>query len=193
MSRASDIIILCEDRLQEVFVRRFLKQGRGIRQPPIRPVPYPHGGSGGAGEKHVRDNYPNQLKAYRDRSAKAKTILIVVLDADVDTVQVHHNELEAACQQARPAISARQANEAVIHVIPKWHIETRLAYLDDVRVSEDRQYKPDYAFKGCESSCHPLVDKLAAACKNGQRLTNPPDSLVQACREFDRIRGLLQR
>ena len=87
MSRASDIIVLCEDRLQEVFVRRFLKQGWGIKQPPIRPVPYPHGGSGGAGEKHVRDNYPNQLKAYRDRSAKAKTILIVVMDADVDTVQ----------------------------------------------------------------------------------------------------------
>ena len=109
------------------------------------------------------------------------------------TVQAHHNELEEACQQAQPAVNARQASEAVIHVIPKWHIETWLAYLDGVSVSEDQQYKSNYAFRGCESNCHPLVDKLAAACKNGQRLTNPPSSLVQACREFDRIRELLQR
>lgn len=139
----------------------------------------------------MRDNYPTQLKACRTRHAR--TILIVVLDADAGTVQAHQQELDVACRCKLPAVTIRQAGEAVIHVFPKWHIETWLAYLDDVRVGEDQQYKPDYAFQGRESDCHPLVDKLAVACKNGQRLTSPPDSLVRACREFDRIRGLLAR
>lgn len=190
MSKASEIIILCEDHLQKVFVQRFLKHGWGIEQHLIRPVPCPRAGSGGAGEKYVRDEYPNQLKAYRTRHAK--TILIVVLDADAGTVSAHQRELDDACRRAEPAVTARLASEAVIHVIPKWHIETWLAYLDGTRVSEDQQYKAGHAFQGRESDCHVLIDKLATACKYGERLTDPPDSLVQACREFDRIRELLQ-
>jgi hypothetical protein len=189
MSRASDIIVLCEDHLQEVFVRRFLKRGWRIKQPPIRVVLYPHGGSGGAGEQHVRDNYPNQLKACRTRHAG--TILIVVMDADAGTVQEHHRELDRACGCAQPPVNPRQANEAVVHVIPKWHIETWLAYLDDVSVSEDCQYRSDYGFRGCESKCHQFVDRLATACKNGEQLANMPNSLIGACSEFERIRGLL--
>lgn len=191
MSRASEIIVLCEDRLQEVFVRRFLKRGWGIKEPPLRVITPPRSGSAGAGEKYVRDNYASQLKACRTRHAR--TILIVGIDADRRTVSAHHRELDDACRQAQPEVTARQANEAVVHVIPKWHIETWLAYLNGERVSEDQQYKSSYAFKGCEAKCHPLIDKLAAACKNGERLADPPDSLVQACGEFDRIRGLLQR
>ncbi len=189
MSRASEIVVLCEDRLQEVFIRRFLKRGWGIKEPPIRVIPYPHTGSGGAGEKHVRDEYPDQLKACRTRHAR--TILIVVIDADTGTVLAHHKELDDACRQAQPPVAGRQANEAVVYVIPKWHIETWLAYLDGITVSEDQQYKASHAFKGSESACHPLVDKLATACKEGKRLMAPPDSLVQVCVEFDRIRGLL--
>ncbi len=139
----------------------------------------------------MRDNYPNQLKAYRTRHAG--TVLIVVIDADTRTVSAHHRELDNACHQAEPAVTARLANEAIVYVIPKWHIETWLAYLDGSRVGEDQSYKASHAFKGCESDCHPLVDQLATACKSGRRLTNPPDSLVQACREFDRIRELLER
>jgi len=189
MSRASEIIVLCEDRLQDVFVQRFLKRGWGIKKPRVRVVAYPQSGSGGAGEKHVRDNYPNQLKACRTRHAG--TILIVVMDADAGTVQEHHRELERACGCAQPPVGVRQANEAVVHVIPKWHIETWLAYLANGNVSEDRQYKSEYGFRGCESKCHQLVDRLATACKNGEQLANVPDSLSRTCREFERIRGLL--
>jgi hypothetical protein len=153
-------------------------------------VPYPKRGSGGAAEKYVRDNYPSQLKAYRSRHAK--TILIVVLDADAGPVSAHQRELDDACRRVQPAVPARLPEEAVVHIIPKWHIETWLAYLDDVKASEDQQYKASHAFKGCESDCHPLVNKLAAACKNGERLTDPPNSLLQACREFDRVRDILQ-
>ena len=191
MSKASQVIVLCEDRLQEVFLCRFLKHGWGIAIRDIRVVPYPHG-SGGAGEKHVRDRYPNELKAYRARSARAITILLVAIDADDKTVQTHQQELDEACGCEQPAVTVRQVGEAVVHVIPKWHIETWLAYLDGIKVSENGQYKASHTFQGRESDCHPLIDKLAATCRNGQQLTDPPDSLMQTCREFGRIRGLLR-
>ena len=188
MSKASQIIVLCEDKLQDVFVRRFLKHGWGKGPRDVRVVRCPQSGSG---EKHVRDKYPDQLRAYRTRSARAGTILIAVIDADDGTVQDHHQELDRACGCAQPRIDARKDNEAVVHVIPRWHIETWLAYLDDVSVTEDRQYKPKYAFRGCESKCHPLVDKLAAACKSGTLLEDIPESLIKACKEFERIKALL--
>ena len=159
MSKASQIILLCEDRLQEAFACRFLKQGWRIESRDVRVVRYPHGS--GAGEKHVRDRYASELKAYRARSAKATTILIVVIDADDKTVRAHYQELDHACSCAQPAVIVRQTGEAVVHVIPRWHIETWLAYLDGIRVSEDLQYKPEYSFRGRESDCHPLVDLLA--------------------------------
>lgn len=188
MSKASRIIVLCEDRLQEVFVRRFLKHGWNIGVRQIRVVPYPHG-AGGAGERHVCEKYPNELTAFRARHAA--TILITVVDADNGTVQAHQEELARACRQAQPAVAIRQADETVIHVIPKWHIETWLAYLDGIHVSEDERYKTSHAFAKRESECHPLVDRLATTCRNREQLTDPPNSLVQACTEFDRIRGLL--
>lgn len=189
MSKASWIIVLCEDRLQEVVVRRFLKQGWKKSPRDVHVIPYPHGGSGGSGEKHVRDSYPNQLRAYRSRSAR--TILVVVIDADASTVRAHHQELDEACRRAQPAVKRRQNGEAIVHVIPRWHLETWLAYLDGVKVSEDEQYKSPYAFKRRESACHPLVDKLATACRSHEELHGLPDSLVRACQEFECIRSLL--
>jgi hypothetical protein len=191
VSKASQIIVLCEDQLQAVVIRRFLKKGWSKDTHDVRVFHCPPGGSSGAGEKYVRDNYANQLSAYRDRSAKASTILIVAIDADAGTVQTHHHELDRVCRRAQPPVAVRQADEAVVHIIPKWHIETWLAYLDNVSTSESSQYKPQYSFKERERDCYRLVDKLIDACKLKQQLENRPDSLVQACKEFERIRGLL--
>jgi len=189
MSKASEIIVLCEDKLQKVFVLRFLKKGWKKGKYDVTVVPYPQGGSGGAGEKHVRDNYPRQLTACRARHAG--TILIVVMDADAGTVDEHHRELERACSCVQPPVGVRQASEPVVHVIPKRHIETWLAYLGNDDVDEDRSYRSDCGFRGCEADCHSLVDRLAMACKNREQLADMPDSLGRACIEFERIRGLL--
>lgn len=184
MSSPSEIIILCEDKLQKVFVQRFLKRGWGIDNRRIRSMT----NFSGSGEYYVRRNYPYQLTAYRDRSKKARTILIVVIDADAQTVEERHRELEACCMKPATPVEIRKTHESVMHVIPKRHIETWLAYLDDVNPNEDVSYKQRYEFKHCESDCHRLVDKLADACKKKQILPNLPRSLADACREFERIR-----
>lgn len=191
--RASEIVVLCEGKLDALFVRRFLKTGWNLRPPLIRVLPCPAGH--GAGEQHVRNKYANELKAYRQRSARASTVLLVVLDADVDSVEACHRKLDHAAREA--GIEPRSADEAVLHMIPKRHIETwlawlELAWLDGHAVSEVDSYKQTHAFQGRESNAHPLVDRLARACRDQAPLPPPvPPSLASACREFSRIRNSL--
>ena len=179
MSKASQIILLCEDFLTEVVVRRFLKQWGVNVNRKVRVIPYPEGK--GSGELHVRKKYAETLKTYRSRSAQ--TVLIAVMDADTGTVAQHHRELDQVCTNA--GVPPRSLNDAVLHVIPKHHIETWLAYLDDVVVDESKSYKPKYEFKGKESKSNPLVDRLVSSCQNHILLSNPPPSLREMCKEFD--------
>ena len=184
MSKASKITILCEDKLQDVFVSRFLKKS-GVKHRLYTVVPYPEGQ--GSGEQHVREHYAEELKAFRRRTAS--TILIVVIDADDQTVQTRHDQLNSQATSAGLAI--RQDNEAVIHVIPKRHIETWLAYLDGNSVNENDSYKSQYQFRNRESNAHPLIDNLADKCKVRMELADAPNSLVQVCREYEQIRNAL--
>ena len=185
MSKASKYTILCEDKLQDVFVSHFLKKC-GVRHRLCVVVPYPAGGKG-SGEQHVRERYAKELKAFRSRAAS--TILIVVIDADNKTVQARHNELDSQATSA--GLPVRESNEQIVHVIPKRHIETWLAYLDGNNVNETDEYKPQYQFTNCESDAYPLIDKLADHCKNQDELIDAPDCLVQVCREYGRIRDAL--
>lgn len=184
---ASQVILLCEDKLHEVFVRRFLRRGWGIDAHKLRVVAYPKDGSGGSAEQHVRSRFPDELRAFRTRSAK--TILIVVMDADTQSVQQHHNELNGAASSAN--LPVREDSEAVVYVVPKRHIETWLAYLDGVSVDENQTYKSGYEFRGRESDAHPLIDGLTTDCMTRATLNDPPDSLELVCAEFDRMRDHL--
>lgn len=189
MSKASRIVVLCEDKLQAVVVRRFLTKGWGHGPRTVRVIP-PPAGREGSGEKYVRDQYPVQLKECRGRHAS--TILIVVIDADRESVKKHHDELSQACQQTDNGPAPRTDDEPVVHVIPKRNMETWLAYLDGVSVDETTDYKKGkYLYRGNESACHGLVDVLAARCKNRENLVSPPESLADVCKEFDRIRDRL--
>ena len=176
MSKASQFVILCEDQLQEVCIYRFLKKWLGHKFR-YRVPQYPASG-GGSGEQFVRNEYAKELKAFRKRSAS--TVLIVMIDADNGTVQNRHNQLDSSAEA--DGLQARQDGEAILHAIPKWHIETWLAWMDGQDVNENDDYKGEYEFKS-------IIDRFASQCKNRSDLSNPPDSLTQACREFkERIR-----
>lgn len=188
--RPSLYIVLCEDQLHGVFVEYFLKK-HGIQNRLIRRIPCPKGK--GAGEQHVRTQYPNELKAYRSRTArmarKECTVLIVLVDADADTVENHNRELDNAAK--KNDLAPRTSGECVVHLIPKRHIETWLAYLDLGTFDEAQNYKNDYSFRQKESACHCLIDRLFDSCQQHKTLENIPPSLSDACREFSRIQSLL--
>lgn len=122
-------MLLCEDSLHEVFVRRFLKRrGLDTRQLRVRKSP------GGSAEQFVRKEYPIELRALRRRHAK--TVLIVVIDGDSDGVQMRRASLADACRAAD--VENRTAAEHVVVIVPTWNIETWLAYLAGESVDETR-------------------------------------------------------
>ena len=192
MSKASRIIVLCEDDSHKMFIRRFLK-GWSVDFRNITVLPYPNGQ--GSGKQYVEDNIEKEVNNCRHR--QANTILIVVRDADENTVE------EAKVIIDKKLSTPRTDNEKIIYVIPKWHIETWLAYLDgngevefdEIKVSDFKkrygQIKNKYKYIAKTKASHPFIDGLSAKCKNKEELDSPPDSLQKACVEFDRIRDVL--
>ena len=119
MSDPVHTIILCEDLQLRCFIRRFLlKRGWHPRQ--IREVPLP--AAGGAGVSWVRAKLPDELNAYRLRNSRAKTCLVVGIDADDDSIEGRVRMLMAECSQQ--GVPFRSNEERIALVIPRRNIET---------------------------------------------------------------------
>ncbi|MDM8517390.1 hypothetical protein QUF76_14425 [Desulfobacterales bacterium HSG16] len=183
MNKASQIIVLCEDKAHEVFAKRFLKKGWGVKPRAIRVLPYPDGK--GSGKKHVYDNISLETEGLRKRHAS--TILLVIQDADELSIDQIKSNLDE--------VSLRSNNDSIAYIIPKWHIQTWIAYLDGENVDEmdKKTYKNKYGKISELKDAHPFIDKLAYICRENKSLESPPDSLAVACEEFNRIRNSLKK
>ncbi len=186
MSKASKFIVLCEDEAHKIFATRFLARTWRIDSRNITVVPYP--GGQGSGKKHVFDTLGRHMKAYRSR--QASTVLIVMADADEEEVASMQKALDEKVE------GGRKKDEQIIYVIPKWHIETWLAWLDgdeNVDETDKHRYKNRYSLekRNDRKTVHHLVDTLAKHCRDNEKLVSPPDSLIAACNEFGRIRDTL--
>ena len=84
MSRAAEILLLCEDRQHETFVRRFLKRHLGPRAREVSRrlrVEMAHPGRGAA-DQYVLERFPHEVAAYRRQAGKRQTRLLVMIDGD---------------------------------------------------------------------------------------------------------------
>ena len=115
--RVSETILLCEDDAQERLVRSYLKKCGLYTVPPflipINASRQVHGGN----VSWVLNEFPRQLEACRRRhAAHAKTLLIVVADAD---------DLPAAERRSQfdGSIGGADADFLVV-LIPRRNIET---------------------------------------------------------------------
>lgn len=136
--RIANKIILAEDREQQNLVRRYLERcGHGVG---VRLVALPAEGPGGSGEKYVRDQYPLQVQACRSSLGKrTSALLIVVVDADMETTQHRATQLSAALEAAR--MDRRGSDEPIVILIPKRHVETWIRALLGNDVNEQQDYK----------------------------------------------------
>lgn len=183
MSKASLIVVLCEDKAHEVFAKRFLKRW-GVKPRAIRVKRYPAEGKG-SGKKHVDDHI--SIEADLLRSRQASTILLVIRDADELSVDQAKSHLEAKI------LPQRNDHEQIALIIPKWEIETWIAYLNGENVDEADKgaYKNKYGKISESRDAHPFIDNLAENCRENMQLEAPPDSLAAACEEFERVRNAL--
>lgn len=177
MSNYVEVVVLCEDRQQEVFARNFLINC-GVHPRRVRYVICPGGKQ--AGEQFVRQNYPLRVKSYRSTCTYKTVGLVVMTDADKKTVTERLEELGNAL--VSDGLSNRQDGERIAVFIPKRNIETWIHYLQGEDVNESDVY-PKLAREG---DCKPSVEQLAK--KSHYRLTDDvPQSLRAACGELQRI------
>ena len=178
------IVLLCEDKRTDSFVRNFL-EGREFRRHDIHTCPLPEGS--GSGEQWVRKQYPNELKAIRNGK---NAYLIVVIDADKGTLDNRHQQLEEECR--KNGVSPRDHKDTnVLHIIPRRNIETWLAYLDNKNVNESEDYRKlrskNRKLKS-KSDCKKYAKRLHDMCHDDQRLREPaPPSLQEACKEYRKL------
>jgi hypothetical protein len=180
--RRVKIVLLCEDSQHEAFIRRFLK-GMGWNTREIRVEKSPS--ALGSAEQWVREKFPHELMAYRQRRQRAASALIAMIDADHRDVQDRINEFGEACNSM--AIAFRTDDEAVAIAVPKRNIETWIYYLRGRPVNE----QDPYARLERERECKPAVDHLVELCHSTGLATDAPLALVAGCDEYNvRIRPI---
>jgi hypothetical protein len=180
--RRVQIVILCEDRQQEVFARSFLKK-RGFTGL-FRANICPKGSQ--AGEQYVRSQYPVEVKAYRQNKNRVAIGLVVLIDADTGTLEARLNQLASALDEHEQ--EKRGSNEAIAIFVPKRNIETWIRYLQGETVNEEDAYAK---FENNEAVCKKPVEDLADRCYSQSLPEDAPRSLQAACGELQRLLPLL--
>jgi hypothetical protein len=159
-ARASEVVLLCEDKQHEVFVYRYLSR-LGYGRHSIRITNSPAGR--GAGDAFVLSAFVRELVACRTRDKRAKTSLVVIQDADmIDTAK---RLLAFSTRLASEQIPAIADDEPVVLLIPKRNIETRIHALEGEIVDEIQKYS---RLDGHERDCDSSVAKLFEARNSNQ-------------------------
>jgi hypothetical protein len=90
LGKPSEIIVLVEGERDQRFVRNYLVRLQ-INKRAIRRVALPAGKR--SGEQHVREKYAEQVRAFRWRSTRANTWLVLAIDADTSDVAFRARQL----------------------------------------------------------------------------------------------------
>lgn len=134
MSRSALVIVLSEDKMQQQLVNRYLRR-RGFSHHEIRVQAPPVGQSQNV--TYVLEQYAIEVSTLR--KAAASHALIVVIDADENTVEARKAQLDAALREAGKDL--RADSELIAIVVPRRNIETWVWYLENNTVDEQTDYK----------------------------------------------------
>lgn len=174
--RKTAVVILCEDLQHSAFVRKLLLALRFQRNK-IRVMKSPKGR--GAGEQYVSESYPIEVQAHRSKATHQTLCLLVVIDADTETVKHRSDSLDRKLAEA--GMPSRAENERIALMIPRRNIETWIHYLKGDPTNETTVY-PKLKF---QSECKAEAERLAEMFQTNIPHDAPP-SLVAACRELTR-------
>ena len=154
--RQMQFVILCEDRVHEVFLRRFLNSF-GFETRKLSFFVAPPGQA--SAEQFVKLTYGQLLLEYRLRNPVFHRFLVMI-DADTGTVRDRHQQLDAVAITV--SIQPRQTGEGIIHLVPKRNIETWIHRLFGQPANEDDSYKLIYKKQNEREFCQPAAEALHA-------------------------------
>jgi hypothetical protein len=135
MSKSSRVyaIVVLEDARHAILIRRYLKK-RGMGERDMRIERSPSGDA----KVWVRKTFVKEVNVYRTRHAK--TALIVMIDADTQTVQEMWRQLDQALEDSgKPRVDLER--EQIARLVPKRNIETWILCLNEQAADEDADYK----------------------------------------------------
>jgi len=180
--RIANKIILAEDATQQNLVRRYLE--RCGHAPPFRLVPLPAKGPGGSGERYVREQYPREVQACRSiLGRRAAALLVVIVDADMETTQRRAGQLAGALQAA--GMHVRGNDEPIIVLVPRRHVETWIRALLGDHVDEVTDYtRPTPTARQIKDAASELYGWTRPGASAG--VTSPP-SLTASLPEWQKI------
>ena len=173
--------ILCEDKLTQCFIRRFLI-AQGISGRKINALPLP---AEGCGEQYVRQQYPKQLHYLRSNNF-VSNVLLVAIDADAKTCVERQKQLDEYSESVK--VSQRAESDKLLLFIPKRNMETWVKYFDGEAVDEDHDYA--HFLNGHESDCYNAADKMSEVF-SAKSFTSELSSLQFAYKEYTRIIRLI--
>ncbi len=177
--RKAQVIVLCEDKQQEVCARHFLIEIGFDRHKMIFRTS-PKGKQ--AGEQFVREHYSSEVRAYRSKKNHLSVCLIAIIDADIKTVDQRLQQFDESL--VSHSMQIRQADEKIVLFVPKRNIETWIYHLNGKPVDEETPYPKLQK----ESDCKSCVEGLLKQCHNDSLKNNAPPSLLRAIDEARRIK-----
>ena len=171
MSKPSQVVLLIEDEHQKMLMYRYLIES-GLEAGRIRVEASPSGE--GSAEAWVRKRFVKEVLAYRERSARAETRLIVVIYADNLTSQDRLNQLDEALRNSQA--QAIGNNEQIARLIPRRNVETWILCLNGDAVDELVDYKHSRA------DWKPLIPPASRTLLAWRQSAQPPAHCVPSLR-----------
>ena len=180
MNKRVCVVVVCEDKQQDVFIRRLLHR---LNYNTARDVTF-YRSPKGCAEQFVRQRYQVEVGAFRGKLHHRAGCLIAVIDADNHTVDFRNKQLKDSLSDA--GLEDRQADESIAIFIPKWHIETWIHYLlGDQQVIEG---KPSSYYDGRERDCFPAVERFIEISRLSSYPADCPPSLQAGLNELKQQR-----
>lgn len=174
MNRRVVWVLLCEDEQHYSFALRFLSK---LSVPELRL----HRKVLGPGHQGVRARLGAEVLAIRKQGGRAG--LLAIMDADGQSVAKRRSYARQLCEGDQVPMES----DPVAVLIPERNIETWITWLDGNVVDATSRYRKLERQRDCE----PAVRKLKLACDSGGLPPGAPPSLVDACREFQRVLSIL--
>ena len=174
-SRGTRIVIVCEDEKHRSFaLQTFNELGQHYRV--LRCIPCPPGR--GAAEQWVRQRYAEEVCVHRRRASSQRGLtLVVIIDADMQTVDFRHKQLADVLNGSDQP--KRGPNEPIVIWVPKRNIETWVADLLQGNANEEDDYKNKVHGADYQLAANRFVDRYR---NPGSR---PPELLPSMSRAFE--------
>lgn len=165
--------------MQQQLINKYLRK-RGFTNQQIRMLATPAGKSQDV--NFVLERYSAEANAQRNKHGSSA--LVVVIDADENTVQARKSQLDKALRDAGE--TERTEGEAIALVVPRRNVETWVWHLEGNAVDEETNYKNNPVRSGHSLSGVKL--RFADYIITGQEPFPPaPPSLQDARAELKRV------